>query len=93
MNEKIAPSASFPSAAPRPRAVFTGENGTFQRLVARGALLELVTFGFYRFWLATDIRQHLWTHTSIEGDAHVPPLLHRDRPWRSVAAAARATKS
>ena len=35
----------------------------------RGALLELVTLGFYRFWLATDIRRHLWSHTSVDGDA------------------------
>jgi uncharacterized membrane protein YjgN (DUF898 family) len=35
----------------------------------RGALLELVTAGFYRFWLATDIRRHLWSHTSVETDA------------------------
>jgi uncharacterized membrane protein YjgN (DUF898 family) len=39
------------------------------RLVTRGALLELVTLGFYRFWLATDIRRHLWSHTSVGGDA------------------------
>jgi uncharacterized membrane protein YjgN (DUF898 family) len=37
--------------------------------VERGAGLELITFGFYRFWLATDIRRHLWSHTSIGGDA------------------------
>ena len=35
----------------------------------RGALLELVTLGFYRFWLATDMRRHLWSHTSVGGDA------------------------
>jgi uncharacterized membrane protein YjgN (DUF898 family) len=35
----------------------------------RGTGLELVTFGFYRFWLATDIRRHLWSHTHIDGDA------------------------
>jgi len=34
-----------------------------------GALLELITVGFYRFWLATDIRRHLWSHTAVEGDA------------------------
>src|SRR5262249_45814753 len=28
---------------------FTGRNGDFRHLVVRGALLELVTFGFYRF--------------------------------------------
>ncbi|MGY3235757.1 uncharacterized membrane protein YjgN (DUF898 family) [Bradyrhizobium sp. USDA 4448] len=32
-------------------------------------MLELVTFGFYRFWLVTDIRRHLWSNTSIDGDA------------------------
>jgi uncharacterized membrane protein YjgN (DUF898 family) len=34
----------------------------------RGAMLELVTVGFYRFWLATDMRRHLWSHTAVEGD-------------------------
>jgi uncharacterized membrane protein YjgN (DUF898 family) len=48
---------------------FSGDRGTFRKLVTRGAMLELVTFGFYRFWLATDIRRHLWSHTSIDGDA------------------------
>ena len=48
---------------------FTGERRQFFRLVARGAALELVTVGFYRFWLATDIRRHLWSHTEIDGDA------------------------
>jgi uncharacterized membrane protein YjgN (DUF898 family) len=48
---------------------FVGEREEFRRLVTRGAGLELVTFGFYRFWLATDIRRHLWSHTSIAGDA------------------------
>src|SRR5882724_2319293 len=48
---------------------FTGRNGDFRRLVVRGALLELITFGFYRFWLTTDIRRHLWSHTEIDGDA------------------------
>ena len=35
----------------------------------RGALLELVTLGFYRFWLATDMRRHLWSNTAVGGDA------------------------
>jgi uncharacterized membrane protein YjgN (DUF898 family) len=51
------------------RADFSGDRGEFRRLVTRGAGLELVTFGFYRFWLATDIRRHLWSHTSVGGDA------------------------
>ncbi len=41
----------------------------FRRIVVRGALLELVTFGFYRFWLATEMRQYLWSSTEIDGDA------------------------
>jgi uncharacterized membrane protein YjgN (DUF898 family) len=28
----------------------------------------LVTLGFYRFWLATDMRRHFWSHTSVDGD-------------------------
>jgi uncharacterized membrane protein YjgN (DUF898 family) len=48
---------------------FTGVRGDFRRLVMRGALLELITLGFYRFWLATDMRRHLWSHTSVGGDA------------------------
>ena len=38
-------------------------------MVRRGALLELITAGFYRFWLATDIRRHLWSNTDVDGDA------------------------
>jgi uncharacterized membrane protein YjgN (DUF898 family) len=48
---------------------FSGDRGEFRRLVTRGAGLELITVGFYRFWLATDIRRHLWSNTLIDGDA------------------------
>ena len=48
---------------------FTGASATFRWLVERGALLELITFGFYRFWLTTDIRRHLWSNTEVDGDA------------------------
>lgn len=48
---------------------FTGTSDAFRRLVEYGALFELVTFGFYRFWLTTDIRRFLWTNTEIDGDA------------------------
>jgi uncharacterized membrane protein YjgN (DUF898 family) len=50
------------------KIAFTGERGDFFRVVRRGALLELVTAGFYRFWLSTDIRRSLWANTSIDGD-------------------------
>jgi uncharacterized membrane protein YjgN (DUF898 family) len=65
VKEGIAPG----TPGPRAHAAFTGENGEFRRLVTRGALLELVTFGFYRFWLATNIRRHLWSNSSVAGDA------------------------
>ncbi|PWB94832.1 YjgN family protein [Methylosinus sporium] len=58
------------SAADKPTPIlFTGDNGEFRRLVTRGALLELVTAGFYRFWLATHMRRYLWSSTVIGGDA------------------------
>jgi uncharacterized membrane protein YjgN (DUF898 family) len=48
---------------------FSGDRGEFRALATRGALLELITVGFYRFWLATDMRRHLWSHTVVDGDA------------------------
>ncbi|HEY8261600.1 MAG TPA: DUF898 family protein [Methylosinus sp.] len=61
--------ASAPSE-PEPRPVlFTGENREFRRLVMRGALLEIVTAGFYRFWLATKMRRYLWSSTVVGDDA------------------------
>jgi uncharacterized membrane protein YjgN (DUF898 family) len=58
------------SPPPLPALIeFSGGRGAFFRLVAKGAALELVTAGFYRFWLATDIRRHLWSNTVIDGDA------------------------
>ncbi|MGY3692380.1 uncharacterized membrane protein YjgN (DUF898 family) [Bradyrhizobium sp. USDA 3240] len=59
-----------PQPVPPPMPVaFSGTRNEFFRLVARGAGLELVTLGFYRFWLTTDIRRHLWSNTVIDGDA------------------------
>jgi uncharacterized membrane protein YjgN (DUF898 family) len=47
---------------------FSGNRKEFFHLIARGAGLELVTVGFYRFWLATDTRRHLWSNTLVDGD-------------------------
>src|ERR1700722_1502595 len=58
-----------PLPASSVKADFSGDRGDFFRLVRNGTGLELITFGFYRFWLATDIRRHLWSHTSLDGDA------------------------
>lgn len=62
------PAVATAMAPPTP-VRFTGNDGVFRRIVMRGAMLELVTFGFYRFWVTTDIRRHLWSHTEIDGDA------------------------
>jgi uncharacterized membrane protein YjgN (DUF898 family) len=64
------PVPPVPAPPPLPASLeFTGERNGFLHLVARGAGLELVTLGFYRFWLVTDIRRHLWSNTVIDGDA------------------------
>ncbi len=60
--------ASPPPLPPTP-VFFTGDRSDFFRLVRRGALLELLTFGFYRFWLVTDMRRQLWAHTEVAGDS------------------------
>jgi uncharacterized membrane protein YjgN (DUF898 family) len=64
-----APAAPEAAAVPLVPVMFEGSRREFFRLVARGALLQLITFGFYRFWLSTHIRRHLWSGTSVEGDA------------------------
>lgn len=67
MNQLSVPPIPVPD---RPIAVqFSGKRGDFLGLVARGALLELITVGFYRFWLITDVRRHLWSRTVVDGDA------------------------
>lgn len=58
-----------PLPTPPPMPVgFSGSRSEFFHLVKRGAGLEFVTLGFYRFWLTTDIRRHLWSNTQIDGD-------------------------
>ena len=41
----------------------------FRKIILRGALLQLVTAGIYRFWLTTDARRFLWANTEIGGDS------------------------
>src|ERR1700753_3753500 len=60
---------SVPPHPPPLAVMFSGDRGEFRGLVERGAGLEFITAGFYRFWLATDIRRHLWSNTLIDGDA------------------------
>src|SRR6202035_5284301 len=58
-----------PQHPPYLPVAFSGDRKQFFHLVLRGAALELLTVGFYRFWLATDIRRHMWSNTLIDGDA------------------------
>jgi uncharacterized membrane protein YjgN (DUF898 family) len=58
-----------PPPLPPVQVSFSGDRGDFRRLIVRGTGLELITVGFYRFWLATDIRRHLWSNTDIGDDA------------------------
>ncbi|WP_354082571.1 YjgN family protein [Bradyrhizobium sp. S3.3.6] len=65
----IGPSEPVPPPLPPSRVDCSGNRTGFRKMVTKGAMLELVTFGFYRFWLVTDIRRHLWLNTAIDGDA------------------------
>jgi uncharacterized membrane protein YjgN (DUF898 family) len=65
-------SSEFPAAvapASLAKARFTGDPRTFRNLMIRGALLQVVTLGIYRFWLTTDARRFLWANTEVEGDS------------------------
>lgn len=66
MNDAAAPQSSPADVAHW--IEFVGARRDFLRLLMRGAALEFVTLGFYRFWLATDMRRHMWSHTSAGGD-------------------------
>ncbi len=48
---------------------FTGRMQAFRKIILRGALLQVVSAGIYRFWLTTDARRFLWANTEIGGDS------------------------
>ncbi len=47
---------------------FSGRGGEFFGMLVKGSLLMLPTFGFYRFWLITELRRHLWANTQVAGE-------------------------
>jgi len=51
------------------RGRFTGEMRAFRGLMIRGAFLQVLTLGIYRFWLITDVRRFFWANTEIGGDS------------------------
>src|SRR5215475_76852 len=68
--EATAVAAQAGNAMPAKGVVrFRGAPGAFWRLVARGAVLLMVTLGIYRFWLTTDIRRYLWSNTELNGES------------------------
>ncbi|WP_445501631.1 DUF898 family protein [Microvirga sp. G4-2] len=48
---------------------FSGGRGEFLKMLVAGSLYQIPTFGFYRFWLITKLRRHLWANTQIEGES------------------------
>jgi uncharacterized membrane protein YjgN (DUF898 family) len=46
---------------------FVGNAKAFWGLLARGAVLLMLTLGLYRFWLTTDVRRFLWANTELDG--------------------------
>ena len=55
---------------------YLGNRKEFGKFVWRGTGLELLTAGFYRFWLATNLRRYLWSRTVVAGS----PLEYTGRP-------------
>jgi uncharacterized membrane protein YjgN (DUF898 family) len=50
------------------RLRFAGRTTDYWRLMIRGAILQVITLGIYRFWLSTDMRRFLWAATDVKGD-------------------------
>jgi uncharacterized membrane protein YjgN (DUF898 family) len=63
------PEAFEPLPLPPAAVHFTGATRAFRRLIVRGALLQVVSAGIYRFWLTTDARRFLWVNTEVGGDS------------------------
>jgi uncharacterized membrane protein YjgN (DUF898 family) len=62
--------ADLPILAPQATPMaFSGQSREFLKLLITGSLFQIPTFGFYRFWLITKLRRHLWANTQIEGEA------------------------
>ena len=47
---------------------FSGRGGEFFGMLVKGSLFMIPTFGFYRFWLITKLRRHLWANTQVAGE-------------------------
>lgn len=62
--------AAQPTAGSAPALMyFVGARSELFGILLRGSLLQIPTFGFYRFWLITNVRRHLWSQTVIGDNA------------------------
>ncbi|WP_114946158.1 DUF898 family protein [Microvirga calopogonii] len=60
----------FPLTAPQASPMaFSGRGREFLKLLIAGSLFQIPTFGFYRFWMITKLRRHLWANTQVEGES------------------------
>jgi uncharacterized membrane protein YjgN (DUF898 family) len=63
-----APDLDFPPVPQSAPMSFSGRGGEFFGMLVKGSLLMIPTFGFYRFWLITKLRRHLWANTQVAGE-------------------------
>jgi len=63
------PSTNVPLISQPSSMSFSGRRGEFLKMLVAGSLYQIPTFGFYRFWLTTKLRRHLWANTRIEGES------------------------
>lgn len=68
--DQVGATATLPPPPPVSplRLRFVGRIGDYWRLMVRGAVLQAITLGIYRFWLFTDMRRFLWAATQVEGE-------------------------
>jgi uncharacterized membrane protein YjgN (DUF898 family) len=67
--DAAAPAAQAIPSAPAGIVRFVGHGEAFWRLLARGAVLLMLTLGIYRFWLTTDVRRFLWSSTEVADES------------------------
>ena len=64
--DQVDSAAALSPPPPGPvRLRFIGRSGDYWRLMIRGAALQAITLGIYRFWLFTDMRRFLWSATRV----------------------------
>jgi uncharacterized membrane protein YjgN (DUF898 family) len=68
--DQVGATATLPPPPPLSalRLRFAGRIGDYWRLMVRGAFLQAITLGIYRFWLFTDMRRFLWAAVQIAGE-------------------------